>query len=422
MCPPVGGAEAALLDNIRPWDYPHPMSFSEFISPVSVEQFMADIFGKKPLHVPAGGSVSRQGAISWGRLNELLAVRSQWTPQKLKLIMNSRPISAEHYIEEANTLEGVVRRAAPAKIDVFLAMGASLVANAVEEVAPEVQETASLLGQQFWALVGANAYCSSRSVQAFASHCDLHEVFAVQCEGEKVWNIYKNRAVAPVVALQGEDAQQIIDAAKGPILMQVRMRPGDLLYIPRGFYHDALASSEASLHVTFSVAQLTGLAIFELLAEHAAEEEIFREYLPDARLEGGRLLEQRLSELSAKMAGLLKEKRLAAQLRDRQRGLWQPHCKFRLPERQQLDFFARTDRQAQLSLQNSAPVLVTRGRTFELDDLATAAEWLLSRPAFALQELFATFPRLDRSNLRKLVGHLEAEGVLVRYEPKLGSA
>jgi len=39
------------------------------------------------------------------------------------------------------------------------------------------------------------------------------------------------------------------------------MKPGDILYLPRGQYHDALTGDRASLHVTFGVAPATGLGL-----------------------------------------------------------------------------------------------------------------------------------------------------------------
>ncbi|WP_204265387.1 JmjC domain-containing protein, partial [Enterobacter hormaechei] len=82
----------------------------------------------------------------------------------------------------------------------------------------------------------------------------LHEVFAIHCVGEKRWRIYANRAENPLAPLEGDDAQARIDAAKGPVLMDVTLRPGDVLYIPRGYFHDALASSAESLHLTIGIA------------------------------------------------------------------------------------------------------------------------------------------------------------------------
>ena len=37
-----------------------------------------------------------------------------------------------------------------------------------------------------------------QSHQAFAPHYDTHDVFALHCEGEKVWNIYENFEQDPI--------------------------------------------------------------------------------------------------------------------------------------------------------------------------------------------------------------------------------
>jgi hypothetical protein len=78
-------------------------------------------------------------------MNELLAIRSHWSEANLKLIMNSRPIFPELYLDEFETADGRIRRAVAAKVDVFLSMGASLVANSVDEVRPKfVRSTPAL--------------------------------------------------------------------------------------------------------------------------------------------------------------------------------------------------------------------------------------------------------------------------------------
>src|SRR4029079_8490190 len=199
----------------------------------------------------------------------------------LKLILNSRPVLGEHYLDEAHADRP--KLADPRKVQLFLNMGASLVGDHVEEIDSSVRQAAAMLSEQFAATTGANVYCSFEGIRAFASHCDLHEVFAVQLEGEKTWQIYENRADAPVEALDGPDAQATIDRAKGPVMMTVQMQPGDLLYIPRGYFHDALASTSASLHLTFGVAPLNGRYLFRLLEQEAIKSPKFRSYLPDGR-------------------------------------------------------------------------------------------------------------------------------------------
>lgn len=394
------------------------MRFADLIAPIPAERFTADYFGQRPVHIPARPESRRGGLIDWRGFNALLAIRSHWTESNLRLVMNSRPVLPEFYMDEAATLGGPVTRANPAKLDVFLAMGASLVANSVEDICPEIRAVTTDLADRFAGKAGANLYCSYRGIQAFASHCDLHEVFALQCEGEKRWRIYANRAAAPVQALQGTDAQEVIDRTKGPVALEARLRPGDLLYIPRGFYHDALAGSGASLHVTFSVAPPDGRILFRLLEELAVEDQAFREYLPDARRGGGPALEARLAALSGRIAAIMASPRFAEALADRQARLAEPDHHFSLPQRMKLDFLARSDAPVELAAGPEGAVIRAAGRETRLGALVEAAEWLLSRPAFALQELFARFRHIEEEKLRGLVEDLRRQGLFFPYTPE----
>jgi ribosomal protein L16 Arg81 hydroxylase len=395
------------------------MRFDELIAPVTAERFTSEFYGRKPLHVPDAPESKRAKLIDWPRLNALLAIRSHWTEANIKLLMNSRAVAPDFYMREAETIGGRSRRADLAKVDLFLAMGASLVANSVEDISPEIRSVTSDLGDRFSARTGANIYCSFQDVQAFASHCDLHEVFAVQCEGEKTWNIYENRAVAPVEMLNSPDAQAMIDAAKGRLRHQVRMRPGDLLYIPRGFYHDALASNGASLHVTFSVTPLTGRILFQLLEEAAVQDSDFRQYLPDAREQGSGALNAHLAGLAEKIARLITSGAFMAAVATRQRQLWEPDHPSQLPTRQRLDFYARTDRHVELQPHPEGPRLVLGGESTALGFSGAPAEWLLGRPAFSLQELFANFPYIEQERLVELVRTMERIQAIYPYTPEL---
>ena len=392
------------------------MRFDDLIAPLSREEFLAEWYGKRPLHIPAGES-KRRGLMGWNELGALLGLRSHWSEANTKLIYNGVPVAGDLYLDNVDTLAGTARRANPAKVDVLLRMGASLMAGAVHEISPEVRALAAALSEEFAGLAEANVYCSFQGIQAFTSHFDVHEVFAVQCEGEKVWNLYENRANAPIELLSGNDAQARIDAAKGRVAMQARMRPGDLLYIPRGFCHDALASSGASLHVTFAVTPLDGRALFRLLEEEAILDPAFREYLPDARRSGERDLAERLTRLGERMIQILKSPGFAAKLGNRQRQLIERNVAFTLPERGRLDFYARTQQPVELRREACKLLLATAGGTLSLDSTARAAEWILDQAGFSLQQLAATFAYLDEAELEDLVRTLARLGLIVAYEP-----
>ena len=395
------------------------MRFADFIAPLTVEDFTDRILGKQPAHIPAADARMAHPLLDWEQMSQMFSSLSHWTEGNIRLVMNSRPVAPEFYMEEVARPGGSARRAVPARVNVFLAMGASLVANFVEDIHEDVRAVTSMLGERFAAVAGANAYCSFAGIQAFATHCDLHEVFALQCEGEKLWTIYENCAAAPVESLDSDDAQAIIDRSKGKVLLQARMRPGDLLYIPRGYYHDALATSDSSLHLTFSVTPLTARAVFKTLEEAAIQDRDFREYLADGRAGGGKDLNEQLAHLADKLSALMRTRAFADRISARQQELWNPRFRIGLPERPQLHFYARTERPAEIVEMPSGFAIVSSAGRVELGQMFRAAQWLLARPAFSLEELIARFPQIEEVALGGLVETLERQGLLFPYTPQL---
>src|SRR6185503_19236696 len=114
--------------------------------------------------------------------------------------------------------------------------------------------------------VQANVYISWQSHKAFRTHYDTHDVWAVQVEGEKDWNIWEGRADWPIPhpVFKGQP-QAHHDQARGKLRGVVKMKPGDLLYLPRGWYHDALAEAPASVHVAYGVHAPLGMDLMNIL-------------------------------------------------------------------------------------------------------------------------------------------------------------
>ena len=391
------------------------MDFAEFIAPMTVETFMTDYFGRRPVHIR--GETARIGLLSAARLEQLLAVLPHWTEDNLKLILNSRPILGEHFLEKAD-VNGSRRPADPAKVQLFLRIGASLVGDHIEDIDPVVRQAAAMLSDQFAGTAGANVYCSFQGIRAFNTHCDLHEVFAVQLEGEKVWQIYENRAESPVEALTGENAQAIIDQAKGKVMMTVRMQPGDLLYIPRGYFHDALAHSSASLHLTFGIRPVDGRYLFQLLEELAVKDRQFREYLPDGRADSEGL-RTHLAGLADELAAVIRSPLFETLLTNRQRALVVRADSVDLHDRAKLDYYAATGQRGELVWTRDGIVLRHARGEESLGASGEAIEWVLDQQAFSLQQLRANFRWLSEEEAQRVVEMITRLGLFAAYEPAL---
>lgn len=100
-------------------------------------------------------------------------------------------------------------------------------------------------------LVGCNQYVTPPGKQGLAPHYDDVEIFVLQVQGEKIWKLYEKKEYMLANAPSGDLLETSLGA---PPSMEVTLRPGDCLYMPRGTVHHATASSQSS-HLTISTYQ-----------------------------------------------------------------------------------------------------------------------------------------------------------------------
>lgn len=368
-------------------------TLADLLAPLTPEAF--EDLRHEPLHIPAEGTYAKRAILDWRTLNGLLGQVSHWTASNLKMVRDGEPVPPEQYCVVANTQTGPVLRPAPAKVEVLLATGASLIADDVRDLTPAIQGLSDALAEHFAAAVGANAYCSFGGVQAFGSHYDLHDVFAVHCEGEKVWRIYRNRAPDPIDPPPG-DPRAYYAQTRGPLWKEITMRPGDVLYLPRGWYHDALASAEASLHLTFSVTPLYGRILFPLLEQAALQDPAFRAWIPGANADDGKALPRHLAALADRLAALMKTPFFRDEIAMTQARLTPRGPAYDLPARPALTRYRATGLLGPIF---SGPVVA-------------AMNWAMSQPSFALEDMIAQFDFVPEAELRAAVASAEAVGAL----------
>ncbi|KAA0058192.1 Lysine-specific demethylase NO66 [Cucumis melo var. makuwa] len=124
-----------------------------------------------------------------------------------------------------------------------------------EKIAAISNTLASLFGQPS---VGANMYLTPPGSQGLTRHYDDHCVFVCQLAGSKQWTVFS----PPRIRLP-----RLYDFHEFPSCSEVEsalavgrqffLREGDVLYIPRGFLHEARTVSGgpdgSSLHLTFGI-------------------------------------------------------------------------------------------------------------------------------------------------------------------------
>lgn len=119
---------------------------------------------------------------------------------------------------------------------------------------PSIYRLNSSLQEYFSCMVGANVYLTPPNSQGFAPHYDDIEAFVLQVEGKKHWRVYAPRSVEETLPRVSSPNFRQEDI--GEPIMDIVLEPGDLLYFPRGFIHQAnTVPGHHSLHITLSTYQ-----------------------------------------------------------------------------------------------------------------------------------------------------------------------
>eukprot|EP00979_Chaetoceros_neogracilis_P003004 scaffold506_cov217-Chaetoceros_neogracile.AAC.2 len=122
----------------------------------------------------------------------------------------------------------------------------------------EVHALLSNMEQEFGCMVGSNAYLTpgGGEHQGFAPHYDDIEAFILQLEGYKHWRVYP--PMKKTETLPRESSRDFTGGDMKDIdpVIDIELGPGDLLYMPRGWVHQAnTVGKHHSLHLTMSAMQ-----------------------------------------------------------------------------------------------------------------------------------------------------------------------
>ena len=193
------------------------------------------------------------------------------------------------------------------------------------------------------------------------------------------------------------------------------MKPGDVLYLPKGQYHEALASSDASLHLSFGIGQPTGIDVISRLLRSLPDESLFRKSLP--HFDRPQAHREHLRAIADRMREILGEASLSDQIRhwQRDRAMSERYGRFNLPFREHATLFRVRSLGVQIDSAAGASVLRVPGGELPLKPGEEgAASWILERDYIEESELEKRFAALGPDGVRDLLGRLETCSVLDR--------
>ncbi|MEP6868383.1 MAG: cupin domain-containing protein [Novosphingobium sp.] len=358
------------------------MMYPEIFSTLGGEQFLSAYLEKNVTHFEHESRDRFEDLLSWEMINHLMSL-NLFDDKRIRVVKDSRDVPLSFYRRDSD------RRALDSvKLTALLDQGSSLAINSVQFLSPGVRRIANQLERWLDQKVNVNAYISFGTGGAFTSHFDSHDVLVLQVYGSKDWTIYQQPEPYPIDG----HAVKVRHAAQGrPILMERTLHSGEILFVPRGYFHQAAVKNSTSVHLTFGIIPAPGVEFIDRVRKRCLQVEEFRKDILGVAGPGA-LAEQEL-RMKTLLHQMIDEYSFETFLEERRR------------KRETVDFFRLgPEKEAQ-----DDPVLVPLVRQRDGFALPTTAN-----PDIARQVLVRLFDNnaMNLSSLcQSLDGEIEAEDI-----------
>ena len=219
--------------------------FEHLIAPIDADTFFRDTWEKNLLVVSRNApdyysrvlSMRDVGSIIYFTRPKFFGLRSSMEAEHLKGIF---PQEELQYYERDNDIAALSGEYAQSK---------SLQIYRLEQRWQPVATLCRSLEATLRHPVNAAMFLTPKDSQGADVHYDNVDVFILQISGFKHWRIYKPTLSLPLREMaDGIPEEDLVEP-----IQEVRLNPGDLLYMPRGYPHEAFASETSSLHITVAV-------------------------------------------------------------------------------------------------------------------------------------------------------------------------
>lgn len=217
---------------------------------IEKKEFHSDFLYKKPYLFKEAFNSEKY---TWSNVNEMYS-RGDISHRDFKL-MNGYEVSKEEYVEKYDSLGNIKHKCITSVLYEYLRNGATLVRNSIinEPFVDKISRQISCFAEAR-TLTGGYAAFSSKS--SYKSHWDTRDVYAVQLLGRKRWILRKPNFEFPLYMQQTKHFKNIKEPEE--IYMDVILEAGDILYIPRGWWHDPLPLNEETFHLAVATFAPTG--------------------------------------------------------------------------------------------------------------------------------------------------------------------
>ncbi|MBV9759672.1 MAG: cupin-like domain-containing protein [Acidobacteriaceae bacterium] len=242
---------------------------SELMRPMSWDEFLDTAWAKIHVYHSATDARRFEGLFGWNDLNRILE-QCRLPAPRLRLYRNGAEVDAKTY----SHVIGAERIIHAQDLESCLASGATLIIDEVDELHTPLRHLAVCLEEKFRSPVNINAYASWKATPGFDLHWDEQDVFIIQLAGRKNWRVHPPRYPDPSKA-----QPKCKEPPAGEPVFDAAISEGDVLYLPRGWWHQVTPVNESSLHLTVSINSPMAIELMQWLAHSLRGEAVLRQRL-----------------------------------------------------------------------------------------------------------------------------------------------
>ncbi len=274
--------------------------FDKIIAPCSVEAFFNTYHEKKILYIPRNDASYYEPVLTSRELSAFLDRQDIFYPS-LRMVKNGKELPSGEYTLKGVPIghhkkDGIIHTE---KAFALFNDGATMVVQAGQRYFDHLSACCMELSRKFNAPVQANLYITPNRSQGFNPHWDTHDVFVLQIAGTKTWHLYGFEKELPTKN-QGFVSKGY---SKEPE-QTLQLSPGDFLYVPRGYVHDAMADDGISSHITIGVLSFTWARYFNEIFPQLEEFKELREAVPFWKGDLSGLIKEKTETLRQKLSAL----------------------------------------------------------------------------------------------------------------------
>ena len=222
-------------------------AFDRVIAPLNRQAFLSEFWDKSFLRV-VGQKGKFQYLLPWKELNTILE-QCRLDAPRVRLVRDGKAIDPDLFLG-TNLSRAKFK---PVGLMNCLAEGATLIIDSVDELSPGVADLAETFQETLQSATFVNLYASWRTQKGFDLHWDDQDTMILQLSGRKHWKVYSPTRIYPL----RDDIESTPKPTGAPEWDGI-LEEGDMIYMPRGYWHVAFPLDEPSLHLTVTIVPAEG--------------------------------------------------------------------------------------------------------------------------------------------------------------------